>query len=1170
MTNPSEITTGGNVNRHQATIPDEELLALLFEAGRSDDLSSDAVVDVVQEALNSGRNVSEILDDADLLSRRQRESIQEIVRQRTTTAARRSTLAGSGSPTAPAPGPLSESTAATRRKLDREAEFRKDRDELLPTGEERYESVEEVGRGGWGVVVKANDRQLDREVAVKKLGAAASRDADIGRRFLHEARITARLQHPGIVPVYERGVGLEDKQPFYAMKLLNGDTLQAEIRRYHKTDAGPQKRQQFRRLLKAFVDICHAVSYAHSHNVIHRDLKPANIVVGEFGETIVVDWGLAKDLAEAETPEEANVATLPAGTPLPAPAKESGRLNGLLNPAVTQQGSVVGTPAYMPPEQARGATAEFAPSSDTYSLGVMLYVILTGKLPFHAEDVETTLQQVMRGDYRHPRAVDKRAPAPLASICVKAMSLRPEQRYQHAGLLGDDVARFLADEPVTAHKDTSLQKCQRWCRQHATIATSVFVGALTLTVVSVLAAVLIRRAHRAEMDARKEAVAAHQLEIEARQAAEDARADALERLKKSRTAADTWLIGLSGALERFPGMQAVRRDLITEALAHYHELQVSVEDDPDLSLESARCLLRIGDLHLLLAEHNEAKQNFQDAAARLSQLTSSYDQVQNAKAVPGANKARTGHGPNFRSEVLREQLNCETGLLLVQLEAQVAGPEQCQSLAKAASTLLRTLSSESNPELNLSVARAFLVTGRGLESAGRWESASQSYQDAFQSLTPLPPNWENTRVEQLQATLRKDHARVLTLLGKHKEAAATLQAAVDAATRQIDIDNERPDLLEDRAITHMKWANAQQRMGEDWAAEGAYRAAVRDLSHSWQLMFGDHYYSENLAVAQANLGQLALKLNQFEDAEQMLRSAVDQLTGLLESGLADRETVSRLAACNVSLGHVLVMTGNEAAAEQIQRSIQIFEFLRSESELSPSDQLAYATAMANLARVFRNQNESSLATTASENAANAYSTAIDRLKGSGEAPATLKQLRVALATFKIELMASLKSGGESQTVAIDELKQLANDESSFERHQPQSATQQLIRFLLMSNESDDWAVAEKWIHDAAELSSSSEYQQFQAILMLRQKRYDEAGEAIRKALSARRFPLALDYAIAAQIATAEGEHSKASDYRLRALDGLTQTPGDWRLRRWLEQSTESVEPTKPVTDNPTH
>ena len=1138
MSDVSEITTGG---RQPTTIPEEELLALLLDAGREKGVASDAVVDIVAEALQSGRAVNDILDDADVLSRRQRESLHRLVTESRTSRVRRSTLAGGATASVPAGPPVS---AAERRRQDRDAEFRRDRDELLPVGEDRYDTVEEVGRGGWGVVVKATDLQLDRAVAVKKLSPAASRDTDMARRFLHEASITARLQHPGIVPVYERGVGLTDRQPFYAMKLLNGETLQQKIRRYHDTPPGTARRRQFHQLLKSFVDVCHAVSYAHASRIIHRDLKPANIIVGEFGETIVVDWGLARDLNESDDQagEPVSEATLPAGTPLPQAAGKSTRLGGLLNPAVTQEGSVVGTPAYMPPEQARGHRADFAPTSDTYSLGVVLYVLLTGQLPFHGDDVETTLQQVMRGDYRHPRAVDRHVPAALASICVKAMSLAPEKRYQHAGELGDDVARFLACERVSAHRDRWLDKVSRWCRRHATMAVSMLVGAVTLAVVSTVAMILIQRAHRAEVKARQAAVAAHEQELAARQTAEAARADALDRLRKSRAAADTWLIGLSGALERFPGMQTVRRDLITEALTHYQELQNSVADDPQLALESARCLLRIGDLHLLLHEQEPARTAF----------------IQAADLLPAINVAAS------RADVVREQLNCETGLLLVRLETDHVTADDCQALSTAAS-LLET-SGTRTVEDSLATARAFLVAGRGFESLQQWPQAEQNFQLATTAIRQPTSPQESGRTQTLLATIRQDRARVLTLLGDHQQAATTLQRAVEATTARIDDNHERPDLLEDRAITRMKWANAQQRMGADWAAETGYRAAVQDLSHSWQLMFGDHFYSENLAIAQANLGQLAVRLNQLEDAEQMLRSAIEQLTGLLEDGQADRNTVSRLAACNVALGQVLLQTGNEAATTQIPRSIQIFEYLQTESELSPADHLAHAAAVGHLARAHRLAGDLSSAKTAARQAHAIHHEAIVHLQQSRRSPESVQRLQLSAAVLQLEFPAAF--GPDQEAAAWHQLQQLAASEPADKRRRPQSATWHLLRGWLESTDATQWKQASEFLH-TMDCSSAPDLLQLDAIANHRQQNHDAALESIQRVLRQRRFPLPVDYAIAARLANAAGQSARAAEYERQARTELAETPGDLRLRFWLEESLQPTLPLQSIPAGPT-
>ena len=249
------------------------------------------------------------------------------------------------------------------------------------------------GRGGAGPGVCGADAELPRQVALKRLQDRLLRSGESRRRFVLEAEITARLEHPGVVPVYGLGVDRQG-QPYYAMRLIRGETMARAIERFHESDVpgrDPGERALgLQALLRAFLTACQTIAYAHSRGVIHRDVKPANVMLGEYGEALVVDWGLAKPLGPSGDE--------PGGDAGDAPGAGAA---GVVEP--TAAGIVKGSPAYMSPEQAAGRWDEVGPASDVYALGATLYALLTGVRPFDGASVAEVLSRVARAGSR-PRA----------------------------------------------------------------------------------------------------------------------------------------------------------------------------------------------------------------------------------------------------------------------------------------------------------------------------------------------------------------------------------------------------------------------------------------------------------------------------------------------------------------------------------------------------------------------------------------------------------------------------------------------------------------------------------------------------------------------------------------------------------------------------------------------
>ncbi|MDX2038332.1 MAG: protein kinase [Isosphaeraceae bacterium] len=428
-------------------------------------------------------------------------------------------------------------------------------------GGRRFRKLREHGRGGLGVVWLGHDEEVDRRVAYKEMRPPHGFDPDAQARFRREIEITARLDHPGVVPVF--GIGVDPESGlFYASRFIAGLTLKETIER-HRAEFGGRRDGaavlSLRKLIGVLVDVCQVVDYAHARGVLHRDLKPSNIMVGRYGETLVIDWGLARTADDLPASREASSETA-ASDPF---EERTLSLSPASREAATRIGSAVGTPSFMSPEQAVGGMEQLTPASDVYSLGATLYAILTGVAPFTQRTTEEILAKVSRGEFPRPRSLDPEIDRALEAICLKAMAREPGERYPSAHALAEELERRLADEPVIAYREPITKRSWRFLRRHRTVASTI-AGILICCAIGLVWWTLA---------AREVAEDARVLLAEARQQAMIRRGSArrgdLEQAELGLKSAIASVAAVQGRLERIGPLGRSLRDRAADELAEY-------------------------------------------------------------------------------------------------------------------------------------------------------------------------------------------------------------------------------------------------------------------------------------------------------------------------------------------------------------------------------------------------------------------------------------------------------------------------------------------------------------------------------------------------------------------------------------------------------------------------
>jgi serine/threonine-protein kinase len=752
----------------------------------------------------------------------------------------------------------------------------------------RYTLTRLHAEGGIGQVWLARDGDLGREVALKELRPERADNPAVCARFLEEAKVTGQLEHPGIVPVYELATPADGQKSFYTMRFVGGRTLADTIKSYHRgRQAGAAGPLELRELLGAFVGVCNAVAYAHSRGVIHRDLKPQNVALGDFGEAMVLDWGLARVLDGAD--ERTSL--------LPVTVPQEGRREQ------TIQGQVLGTPAYMPPEQAQGRWDRIGPASDVYGLGAILYEVLTSHAPFTGTDTQEVLKQVVQQPPLPPhQQVPKTATPPpgtspslraLEAICLKALAKQPEDRYASARDLADDVRRWLADEPVSAYPDPWAVRARRWVGRHRTLVTSL-VAAVVVAAVSLAASMLLlvaandllrRERDRADV-ARREAAASA---AEARQQRDevqrqrDATAGAFFRLARM-TAARASKAEAAKVYEQTLGL--------FEALARDHPMATTYLAD------LAATHHNLGNVYHEMGQWGRAEAASRKALAIREQLDRDRPSPQAA-----VNRASTYHSLGNVYSATGRKGEAEAAY---RKALAIQGPlaHDHPAAAEYQNQLAGCLND---------LAHHYHRTG----NRGRAEETFRRALDIRKKLIDEHPGAPQYRADQAKGLISLGVLHIET--GRRDRAEATFREALTLLGK---LAREHPAVTEYQsqlATSYNNLGNLHVVAGRRDRAEAAYRKALALRERLAEENPGVLENQNDVATSHMNLGMFYQGTAQRERAEVSFGKALGLLERLARENPAIPRYQNELAACHNSLGILQAMAGRRERAEAAYR-----------------------------------------------------------------------------------------------------------------------------------------------------------------------------------------------------------------------------------------------------------